>query len=45
LPERRDAVRRWVDVALALTPRDPSQSLDLPPGDEIVTIEIQESSE
>jgi cyclophilin family peptidyl-prolyl cis-trans isomerase len=31
-----------MDVALALTPRDPSQSLDLPPGDEIMTIEIQE---
>jgi cyclophilin family peptidyl-prolyl cis-trans isomerase len=34
-----------MDVALALTPRDPAQSLDLPPGDEIMTIEIRESSE
>jgi cyclophilin family peptidyl-prolyl cis-trans isomerase len=34
-----------MDVVLALTPRDPSQSLDLPPGDEIITIEIQESSQ
>jgi cyclophilin family peptidyl-prolyl cis-trans isomerase len=34
-----------MDVALALSPRDTSRNLDLPPGDEIITIEIEESSE
>lgn len=34
-----------MDVALALSPRDPSQNPDLPPGDEIITIEIKELSE
>ncbi len=31
-----------MDVAESLTPRDPSQALDLPPGDEIISVEIQE---
>lgn len=32
-----------MDVVQSLTPRDPSQNPDLPPGDEIITIEIEES--
>lgn len=36
-------VEAGVDVALALTPRDPSQRGDLPPGDVIATIEISEA--
>lgn len=31
-----------MEVLLALTPRDPSQSLDLPPGDRILSVEIIE---
>jgi cyclophilin family peptidyl-prolyl cis-trans isomerase len=31
-----------MDVAESLTPRDPSQSLDLPPGDKILSVEIEE---
>ena len=31
-----------MDVAESLTPRDPSQGLDLPPGDKIISVEIQE---
>jgi cyclophilin family peptidyl-prolyl cis-trans isomerase len=34
-----------MDVVLALSPRDPSRNLDLPPGDEIITLEIEEASE
>lgn len=30
-----------MDIALSLTPRDPSQGTDLPPGDEIITITIE----
>jgi hypothetical protein len=32
-----------MDVVQSLTPRDPSQNPDLPPGDEIIAIEIEES--
>jgi cyclophilin family peptidyl-prolyl cis-trans isomerase len=38
-------VTEGMDVALALSPRDPSQNPDLPPGDKIITIEIEELSE
>jgi len=31
-----------MDVAESLTPRDPSERLDLPPGDEITSVDIQE---
>jgi cyclophilin family peptidyl-prolyl cis-trans isomerase len=31
-----------MDVAKSLTPRDPSQTLDLPPGDKIKSIDIEE---
>jgi cyclophilin family peptidyl-prolyl cis-trans isomerase len=31
-----------MDIALSLTPRDPSQGSDLPPGDEIITITVEE---
>lgn len=34
-----------LDVARALSPRDPSTSLDLPPGDQIITIGIAVSGE
>ena len=33
-----------LDVLESLTPRDPSQNPDLPPGDKIITIEIEELS-
>ena len=33
-----------LDVLELLTPRDPSQDPDLPPGDKIITVEIEESS-
>jgi cyclophilin family peptidyl-prolyl cis-trans isomerase len=35
-------VAEGMDVALALSPRDPSQNPELPPGDRIITIEIEE---
>jgi cyclophilin family peptidyl-prolyl cis-trans isomerase len=38
-------VREGLDVALALSPRDPSQNPELPPGDKIITIEIKELTE
>jgi hypothetical protein len=31
-----------LDVAKSLTPRDPQQSADLPPGDKILEVTIQE---
>ena len=31
-----------MDVLKAITPRDPSQSVDLPPGDKILSITIEE---
>ncbi len=36
-------VTEGMDVVRALTPRDPTQNPDAPPGDKIITIEIQES--
>jgi cyclophilin family peptidyl-prolyl cis-trans isomerase len=38
-------VTEGLDVAQALSPRDPSQNPELPPGDTIVSIEIKESTE
>ncbi len=38
-------VSEGLDVALALSPRDPSQDPELPPGDKIITIEIEELTE
>lgn len=35
-------VIQGMDVAENLTPRDPSQNMDLPPGDKIITITIEE---
>jgi len=35
-------VIQGMDVATSLTPRDPSQSADLPPGDEILSVTIEE---
>lgn len=35
-------VIQGMDVVKSLTPRDPSQSADLPPGDKILSVEIQE---
>ena len=31
-----------MDVAQSLTPRDPSTTLDLPPGDKILSVSIEE---
>jgi cyclophilin family peptidyl-prolyl cis-trans isomerase len=35
-------VIQGMDVATNLTPRDPSQSGDLPPGDKILSVSIEE---
>ena len=35
-------VTKWMDVVLAITPRDPARGGTLPPGDKIKTIEIVE---
>ena len=35
-------VIQGMDVATSLTPRDPSQSADLPPGDQILSVTIEE---
>jgi cyclophilin family peptidyl-prolyl cis-trans isomerase len=35
-------VIQGMDVAKNLTPRDPSQSGDLPPGDKILSVSIEE---
>lgn len=38
-------VNEGMDVLQTITPRDPSQNPELPPGDEIITIEIKEVTE